>query len=220
MKSVNIQSVSIPLTQSSPGRTTNGILYGSGPMAIIFSNMDTNDQTEWDPVVNSLISDRYMILTYDYFEHLEDQSRTLEDAVSFVCELGAKRIILIGASRGGVASIKLSVRHSRDDGIAGLVALSAPIEYEGTVFYHDDELREIKIHKLLINSENDDGARDTRKMFEIFDSPKELLFYPGNAHGTELFQKERESMIKRLQGFTESIFAADALDMDEFPTDQ
>jgi len=220
MKSVNTQSVSIPVTQSSPGRTTNGILYGSGPMAIVFSNMDTNDQAEWDPVVDSLISDRCMILTYDYFEHLDDQSRTLEYAVSFVCGLGAKRIILIGASRGGVASIKLSARHSRNDGIAGVVALSAPIEYEGIVFYRNDELRGIKIPKLLINSENDDGANDTRKMFEIFDSPKELLFYPGNAHGTELFQQDRESIIKRLQGFTEAIFAPDALGLDDFPINQ
>jgi pimeloyl-ACP methyl ester carboxylesterase len=187
-------------------------------MAIVFSNMDTNDQAEWDPIVNALISDRYMILTYDYFEHLEDQSKTLEDAVSFVCGLGANRIILIGASRGGVASIKVSARHSKNDSIAGVVALSAPIEYEGTVFYRNDELGGIGIPKLLINSKNDDGADDTRKMFEIFDNPKELLFYRGNAHGTELFQKERESIIKKLRGFTEFIFRADALD--QFPMDQ
>jgi hypothetical protein len=207
MKSINTQSVSIPITQSSAdSRPTNGNLYGSGYMAIIFSNMDTNDQSEWDRIVNDLISDRYMILTYDYFQHMDDQSRTLEDAISFVCGSGVKKIILIGASRGGVASIKVAARHINNDCIAGVVAFSAPIEYEGTVFYRKDELSRIKIPKLLINSENDDGANDTRKMFEIFDDPKELLFYPGEAHGTKLFDKERESILEKLQDFISAAF--------------
>jgi esterase/lipase len=177
-------------------------------MAIIFSNMDTNDQSEWDPIVNDLISDRYMILTYDYFQHMDDQSRTLEDAIAFVCDAGAKKIILIGASRGGVASIKVAARHIYNDCIAGVVAFSAPIEYAGTVFYSRDELRGIKIPKVLINSTNDDGANDTRKMFEIFDDPKELLFYPGDAHGTELFEKERESIRGKLQDFIAAAFGS------------
>ena len=203
-----MQPVSIPLTQSNPDRTTKGFLYGSSPLAIVLSNMDTNVQSEWDPLVHSLMSDQCMILTYEYLEHLEDQSNTLDDAISFVGGLGAKKIILIGASRGGVASIKVAARHGKDDRIAGVVALSAPIEYEGTIFYRNDELRGITIPKLLINSENDDGADDTRKMFEIFEGPKELVFYRGSAHGTELFQKERESIIEKLRGFIESVFGA------------
>jgi hypothetical protein len=209
MKLINTQSVSIPITQSSPdSRSTNAKLYGSGHMAIIFSNMDTNDQSEWDAIINDLISDRYMILTYDYFQHMDDQSRTLEDAISFVCDLGAKKIILIGASRGGVASIKVAARHINNDCLAGVVAFSAPIEYEGTVFYRKDELSGIQIPKLLINSENDDGANDTRKMFEIFDDPKGLLFFQGDAHGTELFDKERESIIEKLQSFIAAVFGS------------
>ena len=207
MKTINTQSVSIPITQSSSdGRSTLGNLYGSGHMAIIFSNMDTNDQSEWDAIINDLISDRYMILTYDYFQHMDDQSGTLEDAISFVCDLGAKKIILIGASRGGVASIKVAAQHINNDCIAGVVAFSAPIVYEGTVFYRNDELSGIQIPKLLINSENDDGANDTRKMFEIFDHPKGLQFYQGDAHGTELFDKERKSIIEKLKDFIEAAF--------------
>ncbi|MEZ4599021.1 MAG: alpha/beta hydrolase [Syntrophotaleaceae bacterium] len=207
MKLINTQSVSIPITQLSQySRSTNGNLYGSGHMAIILSNMDTNDKSEWDAIISDLISDEYMILTYDYFQHMDDQSRTLEDAVSFICDAGAKKIILIGASRGGVASIKVAARHMNNSCIVGVVAFSAPIEYEGTVFFNKDELSRIKIPKLLINSENDDGANDTRKMFELFENPKELLIYPGDAHGTELFDKERESIVKKLLDFTGAAF--------------
>ena len=86
-------------------------------------------------------------------------------------------------------------------GIVGVVAISAPIEYEGLVFYSEDELGGIKIPKLLINSENDGGTDDNRKMIDIFGDPKALLLYPGSAHGTELFDHELASVVKKLREF-------------------
>lgn len=200
---------SLSLTKTSPeDKSVNGKIYGSGDIAIIFSNMDTNEQNEWHPIISGLISDRYMGLTYDYPKPIDDQSEILEEVISFARGLGAKKIVLIGASRGGVASLKVAARSVDDDSIIGVVVLSAPIEYEGTVFFSNDELCGIRIPKLLINSESDDGADDTRKMYELFDEPKEVLFYSGNAHGTELFDKEWESLVRKLKNFTESIFVS------------
>ena len=186
-------------------RSVNGKRYGSGDIAIIFSNMDTNEQSEWNPIINCLISDRYMGFTYDYPEHKDDQSEILEEVISFAHGLGVKKIVLVGASRGGVASIKVAARQVNNDKIVGVIAISAPIEYEGTVFYSDSELRTIKIPKLLVNSEKDDGAEDNRKMLELFSEPKELLFYSGDAHGTELFENERESVVIKFNGFMKSV---------------
>lgn len=185
-------------------RSVNGKRYGSGDIAIIFSNMDTNEQNEWNPIINQIISDRYIMLTYDYPEHMDDQSEILEEVISFGHGLGAKKIVLIGASRGGVASIKVAARHVNNDSIIGVIAISAPIEYEGTVFYSNDELGKIKIPKLLLNSEKDGGAEDNRKMIEIFSEPKELHFYSGDAHGTELFENERDSVATKINGFIKS----------------
>lgn len=81
-------------------RSVNGKLHGFGDIAIIFSNMDTNEQDEWNPIISDIISDRYMGITYDYPEHLDDQSEILEEVMSFSRSLGAKKIVLIGASRG------------------------------------------------------------------------------------------------------------------------
>ena len=186
-------------------RSVNGKLYGSGDIAIIFSNMDTNEQSEWKPIIGDLISNRSMGITYDYPEHLDDQSEILEKVISFSRSLGAKKIVLIGASRGGVATIKAAARHDHDDSVVGIIAISAPIEYEGTVFYSNDELRSIKIPKLLLNSEEDDGAEDNRKMIEAFSESKSLLLYPGNAHGTELFVNERESVTTKIKVFLKSV---------------
>ncbi len=169
--------------------------------------MDTDDQSEWDPILEEIAAKDYMILTYNYFQYGDDQSRILEDAISFVKASGAEKIVLIGASRGGVASIKVAAKSFDSDCITGIAALSAPIEHEGEVFYDNDELCKIRIPKFLINSESDDGADDTRKMYELFDEPKEILFYSGNAHGTELFNDERESLVRKLKSFIESAFA-------------
>jgi pimeloyl-ACP methyl ester carboxylesterase len=186
-------------------KSVNGKIYGSGHIAIIFSNMDTNDQNEWSPIISEIITDRYMGLTYDYPEHMNDQSEILEEVISFVLNLGVKKIVLIGASRGGAASIKVSTRHVNNDSIVGIVAISAPIEYEETVFYSSEELRGIKIPKLLLNSEKDGGAGDNRKMHEIFSEPKELLLYSGDAHGTELIDNERESVTTKINDFMKSV---------------
>lgn len=207
MQSIISQSVRIPLTGSYNDKISEGKLYGSGEHGIIFSNMDTNNQSEWTPVISKMVSDDYMILTYNYYQYEDDQSGILENAISFLKASGAKKIILIGASRGGVASLKVSAKTTMKDCIVGVVALSAPIEYEGTVFYSNDELCRIEIPKLLINSESDDGADDTRKMYELFKRPKEMILYPGAAHGTELFDEECESLVGRLKNFAESVFA-------------
>ena len=186
-------------------RSVNGKSYGSGDIGIIFSNMDTNEQSEWNPIIRHLVFNRYMGITYDYPEHMDDQSAILEEVISFVYGLGVEKIFLIGASRGGVASIKVAARNTNNDSIVGVIAISAPIEYEGYLFYSDDELRAINIPKLLLNSEKDGGAEDNRKMFEIFGEPKELLFYSGDAHGTELFENELESMATKISNFMKSV---------------
>lgn len=73
MKPIKCQSVKIPIKKASRGKeTTEGRLHGSGDVAIIFSNMDTNNQEEWSPVINDLISEKYIFLTYDYLEHKDD----------------------------------------------------------------------------------------------------------------------------------------------------
>ncbi|WP_028582377.1 alpha/beta hydrolase [Desulfogranum japonicum] len=186
-------------------KSITGNLYGSGDIAIIFSNMDTNEQSEWNPLIRHLRLDRCMGFTYTYPTHMNDQSEILEEVISYAHGLGVKKIVLVGASRGGVASLKVAARNVNNDSIVGVIALSAPIEYEGTIFYNANELKAIKIPKLLLNSEKDGGAEDNRKMLELFCDPKELFFYSGDAHGTELFDHELKSIATKINDFMKSI---------------
>ncbi|MCP4745821.1 MAG: hypothetical protein GY874_06715 [Desulfobacteraceae bacterium] len=54
------KSVKFPIRHSSSvgKKFTKAALYGSGDMAIIFSNLDTIDQNEWNTIINKLISNR------------------------------------------------------------------------------------------------------------------------------------------------------------------
>ncbi|MGD9211257.1 MAG: alpha/beta hydrolase [Desulfobacteraceae bacterium] len=208
MTCINTKSVNIPIEKaSSDKKFIHGRIYGAGNIAIIFSNMDTNNQDEWEPIIGDLISNDYIGLTYAYPEHLDDQSGTLKDAVSFISNIGAEKIFLVGASRGGVASIKFAAHNINNNRIVGVVAFSAPLEYEGTVFYNHDELSRIKIPKLLLNSQGDDGAADNRKMIEILSDPKELKIYSGDAHGTQLFGVEKDSIVRKIKKFIKYVLS-------------
>lgn len=207
IKYVHTESITIPLTISYSNNTTNGMSYGLGDNVIILSNMDTNDQREWIPVIDNMASDHLMIVTYNYIQQQDDQSEVLEDVILFIKSLGAKKILLIGASRGGVASLKVATNPTYSKDLVGIVALSAPIEYNGVVFYSHKELKNIEIPTLLINSEYDDGVNDTLSMFEILDNKKEFKIYPGSGHGTEILIDNKDSLLSIIQDFSNSVFA-------------
>ncbi len=197
----------IPLTTSYEDKSTKGRYYGTGGNVVILSNMGTNNQDEWTPFVQSLPLDYCTVLTYDYLQHEEDQSHILEDVISFAQSGGGEKIVLIGAGIGGVASLKLAAHPAPDKAVIGVVSISAPLEHKEGVFYNKEELSQITIPKLLINTEDDECAAGTRQIYELMSEPKELCFYPGGAHGAEIFDTtHRSALIEKLNAFVNSRF--------------
>lgn len=206
MNCVSGKAVSIPLTGNRVRPLTDGILYGSGSRAVILSNMNTNNQDEWRPLLGPLLDNGYLALTYEYPDPQTDQWDVLLDVIDFIRNAGADKIVLIGASRGVVTAMQVSARSADLDHIVGVVAVSAPVEHEGTVFFSSEELGRVGIPKLFINTEHDECAPGTRQMYDLVPAPKEMVFYPGDAHGTEIFATASgESLLKRLVGFTGSV---------------
>lgn len=202
----NTPTVSSVRFAASDGGTINGTLYGHSPQAIILSNTDDNFPSSWDPIVPELARD-YMLLTYTYMHSDTARTDDLKDALAFIREQGATKIILIGASRGGIASVQVAADPKSNPDIVAVAALSAPRYYNGVTFYSDEMLQAIKVPKLLINSEKDTWAKDTQEMYDLFVEPKELHFYSGGAHGTDLFYAYRDDLIQRLVDFVKAGFA-------------
>ncbi len=107
-------------------------------------------------------------------------SEDVETGIEFLQQLGKQRISLIGASIGGGAVQR--VVSSGDLDVVHLVVLL------GTA---DGNMADVAdIDKLFVVSEGDFASARTHSSFEKASDPKELLVYPGVAHGQEMFLEE------------------------------
>ena len=146
-----------------------------------------------------------MTLSYQYNNEGNNRIDDLDEVLKFVKNMNLKKHILIGASRGGVISLKSAINSNFKDSISAVVAISAPQNYEGETFYSDEELKKINIPVLLINSEFDDAVLDTERMYELLKGKKELLICSGNNHGTDIFHDNEDILIEKICNFVTSI---------------
>lgn len=194
---VNIVSHEVAF-ETPDGASITGELYGSGKAAVIFSVMG-NCNPGWGELAQLTAAQGLMALTYPWRDcgpsgpvNEEQLVRNFVNdtrgAINFVREQGSDRVILVGASLGGIASAKLAV----ESGASGLIILAAPPQIPGHDFRIEASDLDTKIPKLFITAENDSTipAGETRKMYEMAAAPKEWQTYPGTAHGTDLFKSE------------------------------
>lgn len=169
-----------------------GQLYGQGKTIVICSHMLGTTKKIW---IESGIPQRlavlgYEVLAYDFRGNGDSQlpkntwllDVDLRAAVQFAYQQGAQRIVLMGASMGGTASLKVAVEQQ----VTAVISLSGPQQF--TIGVSDDEIRTLKAPKLFLASADDTSfADDARHMYAIASEPKELHIYPGDAHGTDIF---------------------------------
>jgi dienelactone hydrolase len=179
------------------GGEVSGELYGSGTTAVIFSVMG-NCKPGWREFARLTAAQGLMALTYQWHGCRESGSanetelqKFVDDtraAINFVREQGAEKVILVGASLGGVASAKLAIESQA----SGLVVLASPPSIPQWGFEIQPADLDIDIPKLFITAENDSTVPSdaTRALFDLAAEPKEWQTYPGTAHGTDLFEGE------------------------------
>jgi pimeloyl-ACP methyl ester carboxylesterase len=170
----------------------SGLLYGHGKTMVICSHMLRTNKDIWGEsgIPQRLAVLGYQVLAYDFRGNgdsagLADASTLevdLRAAVVFAHQQGTTKIVLLGASMGGTASLKVAA----EEQVTAVISLSGPQEFGVSV--SDDEVKAIKAPKLFMASENDDPfVTDARHMYAIAGPPKEIHIYPGSAHGTDLF---------------------------------
>jgi alpha-beta hydrolase superfamily lysophospholipase len=176
------------------GVTITGDLYGSGDIAVIFSLMG-ECKPGWDKLAQRTAAQGLMALIYPWRgcigvgavdnEKIQKFVDDLRGAISFVRSQGAERVILAGASLGGVASAKLAI----ESGASGLVVMASPAEIADWGFKVEPQDLDTDIPKLFITAQTDDVVppSKSRVLYELAAEPKEWQVYPGTAHGTDLF---------------------------------
>jgi pimeloyl-ACP methyl ester carboxylesterase len=178
---------------SDDGVTLSGTLYGSGASAVIFSHMFPTDQTSWTPIAQDLAGRGYLVLTYDFRGYGTSQGpkdvskidHDLRAAVAFVRAQGAAKLVLVGASMGGMATAKVAAVEKP----AAVIIMSAPQSFMGLAV-SDDEVKAIAAPKLFIGSEQDGATSTTLHMADVASEPKDKHVYPGSGHGTYIFDSE------------------------------
>jgi pimeloyl-ACP methyl ester carboxylesterase len=179
--------------------TLSATLFGQGELAVILAHQGTEgtDQKSWQPFAQVLADKGYAALTLDFRGRGQSQgyllaSQLIKDvnaAIQFLRGRGYQRIVCMGASMGGTACLRAALDHD----LAGLVVIASPMSSGSPTATEPDEFSRLTLPKLYVCAENDRYSfviSQMRQMFELSPEPKQLKFFPGTAHGTELFDTE------------------------------
>ena len=174
------------------GVTLSGKIIGTGTTAIVFSSMDGDPKIDWQNLAPLLASRGYMSFSYDYrglgaSQGHYDRSvidHDLTAAIQAAQQHGATKYILMGASLGGLVTLKVAAATHP----TAVVALSAPRGFGG-LEVTDDELRAITAPKFLAVAQGDGGFNSSMQaVYDLTSEPKELHVYQGNIHGSLLLE--------------------------------
>lgn len=196
------------------GAMITGELYGSGTTAVVFSVMG-NCRPGWRELAQQTAAQGLMALTYtwrdcgpggpvnerDLIQNFVNDAR---GAIDFVRQQGAEKIILAGASLGGLASAKLAI----ESNASGLIIFASPVEIERWDFKIEAEDLNIDIPKLFMTAEDDSVVplASSQALYNLAADPKEWQTYPGTAHGTDLFEEDYgEDAARRILEFILSV---------------
>ncbi len=199
------------------GATITGELYWSGETAVIFSVMG-NCKPGWREFAQLTAAQGVMALTYPWrgcresgLSEQDELQKFVDDArgaINFVREQGAEKIILAGASLGGLASAKLAIESQA----IGLIVVASPPGIPEWGFEIEPTDLNTDIPKLFITAENDPTvpASATRELHDLAADPKEWQTYPEDVHGTDLFETESgEALQQRILEFILRVAAAE-----------
>ena len=194
--------------QTEDGITLSGTLFGKGEVGVVLSHMFPTDQTSWHAFAQALADDGYLALAYDFRgygqsggeKRVDQIDRDVRAAAAFLRGQGAQRIVLIGASMGGTASVKAAGSVRAD----ALVVISSPQSFEGLTASEDD-LKSFEGPSLWIGSRNDTATPGSEAMYALANEPKALHIYEGSAHGTYIFDTgDGPDLTRRLIDFVAS----------------
>ena len=171
-----------PLTIES-GDTLDAAVFGDGAVGIVLAHERGGSLCNWASIAPDLADQGYRVLIFDFGAPATVASDMLA-ATEELRRLGAKKIIVGGASLGGTAALMTAAR-ARD--VVGAFSLSAPAVYgnlEGL-----PAVRRFRGPVLFVAATEDSlFAEDAQRLYRASQSPhRQLLIVPGSEHGTALY---------------------------------
>jgi pimeloyl-ACP methyl ester carboxylesterase len=181
----------------------SGRLFGAqNEVLVILSHMVRSDKTAWFDFAEKLADNGYAALAYDFRgngdsggdEDYEKLDEDLSAVMRYMRERGKREIFLVGASMGGTTSLVVAAGQD----VAGVVAISAPAEFDEQDAV--GALPRVTAPKLFIASEEDTAVMISLEEFlGATGEPKESQTYAGDAHGTNLLQRDQSEHVDAVE---------------------
>ena len=175
---------------TSDGVVLAGTVFGDGAVGVVLAHMFPTDQTSWQPFARQLAAEGYRALAFDFrgfgrsggSRRVDEIDLDVRAAAAYLRSQGARRIVLVGASMGGTASIKAAT----PGGVDALIAISSPMRFRG-LNVSETELTRLTMPSLWSTSDRDSVTPAMRAMHAAAGGRKALHVYSGSAHGTYIF---------------------------------
>jgi alpha-beta hydrolase superfamily lysophospholipase len=165
--------------------------------AVVLAHMSEGDLCSWAPHARRLAAKGFFVFPFDLRGHGSSEGRRnhrrsaadVAAAVRAVRALGARKVVVVGASLGGIAAV-IAAPGLRP-AVQGVVAVSAPAAIPGELDARP-VLPRLQIPTLYLAAEQDqngpyDFAADAQVLYDTTGtSEKRLELFPGSLHGTFL----------------------------------
>lgn len=179
--------------QTSDGTLLSGRIFGNGPTAVILTHKGYVTQGSWYAMARTLAEQGFTVMTFDFrgvgqsegFQLASQASLDLLAAVEFLEGRGYERIACVGASYGGTACLSAAKEYS----FIGLVILASRFSEGQPTAITEEDLAGFTMPKLFVCTEDDHNnlAAIAQQMYDAAAEPKEIIFYSGSAHATDIF---------------------------------
>ena len=170
-----------------PGRKT----------AVVLAHMSEGDLCVWAPYARRLAAKGFFVFPFDFRGHgssegRRDHSKAVADssaAVRAVRGLGARKVVVGGASLGGIAAIVAAPKLRPP--VQGVVSVSGPAAIAGELDARPAAPR-LRVPTLYVAAEQDqngpyDFAAEAEELYDATGTTeKRLELVPGSLHGTFL----------------------------------
>ena len=175
-----------------------GHRFGKGTTAVILAHQSEGSLCDWVPYARRLASQGYFVFPVDFRGYGFSQIRTGAASTRFAADLaatakalrklGKKKVFLVGASMGGLASLVAGANVT--PAVTGVVSISSPARFRGM-----DALKtapRLRVPVLYLAAAGDDNAgfdfsQDAEAMHAATASnDKRLEVLPGSLHGIGL----------------------------------
>jgi alpha-beta hydrolase superfamily lysophospholipase len=175
--------------------------------AVVLAHMSVGDLCQWVPYARGLARKGFFVFPFDlrghgFSEGRQDHARAGADvsaAVRAVRGLGARKVVVVGASLGGIAAVIATA--AAKPALDGLVAVSAPVSIAGELNAMPAAQR-LRVPTLYVAAEQDqsppyDFTADAQRLYDATGTTqKRLELLSGSLHG--VFLVEGSGAVRKL----------------------